>query len=256
MGNIYSYRNEWVGIEDNSGSGRGSDVRETGLGSAAELDVADGDALGPLGASSPSSPSSSTSQEESFFGWRRKSEEGAHVGTDTDGRLSLAETIPLEEAFPELMRLEDGGSQDHGASGGKLRDAGYAPRVDDMSSRVPQGFDKPVVPNVGSSSGTRSVGSGGSQSIRSQGRKESHHRGSLEVEEIEEIEEIEEVGGEGYGMQRRASGTSARGSLTLERANARANRSSFDAFQKALEEQVCVCDGEGVFISFLGDAFV
>jgi len=155
-------------------------------------------------------------------GWSFGGHGGADGDGDGDGRLSLAETIPLEETFPE-MRLEDG------ASGGKLRGAGYDSRIDDVSSQVPQGHDTPMVPNLGSSSGTRSVWSGGSRSMQSQEGKESHHRGSLEGGDI---------GDDRYGMQRRASGTSARGSLTLERANARANRSSFDAFQKALEDQV------------------
>lgn len=278
MGNIYSYRHDRVGMDGESGSGSGSEGKNTGLG--AELDGGgarnpkreDAGRDGPPGltslrvsrgggeaqapsmpsmpppASSPApspAPSTSSSQEESFFGWRRKSEEqggdgavagqsgafsdpgwsfGGHGGADGDGdgRLSLAETIPLEETFPE-MRLEDG------ASGGKLRGAGYDSRIDDVSSQVPQGHDTPMVPNLGSSSGTRSVGSGGSRSMQSQEGKESHHRGSLEGGDI---------GDDRYGMQRRASGTSARGSLTLERANARANRSSFDAFQKALEDQV------------------
>ena len=280
MGNIYSYRHDRVGMYGESGSGSGSEGKNTGLG--AELDGGGarnpkredagrdgppgltslrvsrggGEAQAPSMPSMPSpastpapspAPSTSSSQEESFFGWRRKSEEqggdgavagqsgafsdpgwsfGGHGGADGDGdgdeRLSLAETIPLEETFPE-MRLEDG------ASGGKLRGAGYDSRIDDVSSQVPQGHDTPMVPNLGSSSGTRSVGSGGSRSMQSQEGKESHHRGSLEGGDI---------GDDRYGMQRRASGTSARGSLTLERANAHANRSSFDAFQKALEDQV------------------
>ncbi len=266
MGNIYSYRHDGVGVGGDSGAGSGTEGKKTGLG--AELDFAErnrrredaGEPARPgltsLSAShgggeeqapstlSPAMPSpslsSSSSQEESFFGWRRTSEEeagaadatgatgdrdwslGGHGGAGADGRTSLAETIPLEDAFPD-MRLEEG------ALDGKLRDAGYDPRMDAMSSRVPQGHDKPMVPNVGSSSGTRSVGSGGSRSTRIQGGKESHLRGSLEGED---------AGDDGHGMHRRASGTSARGSLTLERANARANRSSFDAFQKALEDQV------------------
>jgi hypothetical protein len=187
-------------MDGESGSGSGSEGKNTGLG--AELDGGgarnpkreDAGRDGPPGltslrvsrgggeaqapsmpsmpspASSPApspAPSTSSSQEESFFGWRRKSEEqggdgavagqsgafsdpgwsfGGHGGADGDGdgdgRLSLAETIPLEETFPE-MRLEDG------ASGGKLRGAGYDSRIDDVSSQVPQGHDTPMVPNLG-----------------------------------------------------------------------------------------------------------
>lgn len=281
MGNTYSYRHDGVGVEGDSGSGGGAERRETGPG--AELDVVErnpsredaevetrpglaslralpggGEEQAPSTVSSAMPSPSSSSQEESFFGWRRKSEEeeaggngvvggqtgdsgttdwsfGGHGDTDTDGRLSLAETIPLEEAFPE-MRLEVG------ASDGKLQDASYEQRMDAMTSRVPQGHDKPMKPNVGSSSGTRSVASGGSQSVTSHGGKEGRHRGSFEVGDVGDDGDD---GEDGYGMQRRASGASARGSLALERANARANRSSFDAFQKALEDQVrLVHDGK------------
>ena len=205
------------------------------------------------------SMTSTTSQEESFYGWHRTSEEAVEASRDIEeecegrksseeqelslgrlsdvGRVSLADTIPLEDAFSDF-RVGDGGVDTDGGSRLKSYEGRmeFAFPVDgvsggDISGGVPQGRDTPVVPKVGSlSSGTRSVGSGGSQSTRSQGRKESQHRGSLESEEY---------GGRASGMERRVSGASGRGSLALERVDARANRSSFDAFQKALQEQVC-----------------
>ena len=230
------------------------------------------------------SHTSSASQEECFYVWRRSSDDeeaksralampsDANVGWHDEGsRSSLASTIPLEDqCSPDMARLP---SPADASTSKKMDPSEYQEMLEGFqhfgmqgarsafseTSTVAQRDDKPMMVNPGSLSGsggttwTRSVGSGGSQSTRGDGRQshecresreEERHRGSLSEGVVGELGELgnrtierRSRDPQGQHMERRESSTSARTSLTLERADVRANRSSFDAFQKALKEQ-------------------
>lgn len=242
------------------------------------------------------SSSTESSVEESFFGWRCKSEEedvrrgegsaAFHQQpqsgvSDEEGRYSLASTIPLEDQMDQLEQpsgstrpatntldpseykamLEDFqqfGFPDMQAGMSNLSKFSNASGVSTVAQS--QQDDGAVHPGSmsgsggttgGRSVGTRSVGTSrsGESQVTATRKGAGRERGSLSMSD--------EAQGQGQGKgqdaydaydgydacegyhqaERREGSTSARSSLTLERADARANRSSFEAFQRALKVQ-------------------